>query len=250
MTRDEIEAAATALAEADRSHQPLATLPGGLHPASPAEAHAIQERLVALTGETIAGWKIATTPEGVATWGVIYRRDVFDSPARVAAGRMPMRGIEGEVAFRFTADLPARTEPYSRAEIRAVLAAIPVIEIVDTRFADYAATPANDRLADRMSNGGLVVGEAEPGADARDLSRLRVTLIGESDTLIDQVGGHSRGDPLLPVVDFINARQQSLGFHRGELITAGTLTGLIRGEPGGRYRVTFEGLGTASVTFI
>jgi 2-keto-4-pentenoate hydratase len=250
MTPDQIEAAAQALAGADRSHQPIAALPGHVHPASPAEAHAIQERLVALSGETIAGWKIATTPEGVATWGVIYERDVFESPARVAAGLMPMRGIEGEVAFRFTADLPARAAPYSRAEIRTLLAAIPVIEIVDTRFADYAATPVLDRLADRMSNGGLVVGTAEAGADARDLSKLRVTLIGESDTLLDQVGGHSRGDPLLPVIDFVNARQQSLGFHAGELITAGTLTGLIRGEPGGRYRVTFEGLGTASVTFV
>lgn len=249
MTLDEIEATAKLLAEADRNHRPLAALPEGLHPANPAEAHAIQERLVALLGETVAGWKIATTPEGVATWGVIYARDVFDSPATIAAERMPMRGIEGEVAFRFTADLPARAEPYSRAEIRAVLATIPVIEVVDTRFADYAATPASDRLADRMSNGGLVVGKAEPGAEARDLSQLRVLLTGDGETLLDQVGGHSCGDPLLPVIDFVNARQQSLGFRAGELITAGTLTGLIRGRPGARYTVTFEGLGKASVTF-
>jgi 2-keto-4-pentenoate hydratase len=249
MTPDEIEAAARALAEADRRHQPLAALPNGVHPASPAEAHAIQARLVALSGETVAGWKIATTAEGVATWGVIYGRDIFDSPARIAADRMPMRGVEGEVAFRFTADLPARAEPYSRAELRAVLAAIPAIEIVDTRFADYAATPVTDRLADRMSNGGLVIGEAEPGADARDLSQLRVRLTAEGETLLDQVGGHSRGDPLLPVIDFVHARQQALGFRAGELITAGTLTGLAHGRPGVRYTVRFEGLGTASVTW-
>src|SRR6185312_8318035 len=174
MDRNGIERAAQLLAETQRGHRHIAALPE--HPASPAEAHAIQARLVELSGETVAGWKILTTAEGVSTWGVIYAADCLASPAKLAAGRMPLRGVEGEVAFRFISDLPARSTPYSREEIRAALTAIPVIEIVDSRFEDFQGTGVLDRLADRMSNGGLIVGTATAGADARDLSTLRVTL--------------------------------------------------------------------------
>jgi 2-keto-4-pentenoate hydratase len=249
MNRDGIEAAARALAEAERAHRRIAALPDGGHPATPAEAMAIEARVLELVGREVAGWKVATNSEGVSTWGAIYAEDCLTSPARLPAERMPLRGVEGEVAFRFTRDLPARAEPYSRNEIRAVLAAFPAIEIVDSRFENYDGTPSLDRTADRMSNGGLVSGTAEPGADQRDLSNLHVTLIRNGETVLDRMGGHSRKDPLLPVIEFIHARQSSLSFRAGQFITAGTLTGVVFGEKGDDYRVHFSGLGAVEVAF-
>jgi 2-keto-4-pentenoate hydratase len=249
MNSEETGRAARLLANADRNHSHIAALPDGLHPGSPSEAMALQAQVVSLSGETVAGWKVATTAEGVSTWGAIYARDVLASPAKLEAGRMPMRGVEGEVAFRFVRDLPARTAPYSREEIEAVLTAFPAIEIVDSRFESYAGTPATDRLADRMSNGGIVIGKAEAGADKLDLSQRHVTLTCDGKTILDQVGGHSRGDPLLPAIEFIHARQEQLTFRTGQFITAGTLTGMIQGTPGQRYEVTFDGLGGVGLTF-
>jgi 2-keto-4-pentenoate hydratase len=249
MNSEEVGRAASLLADADRAHGHIAALPDGLHPGSPGEAMTIQAHVVALSGETVAGWKVATTPDGVSTWGAIYGRDVLASPAKLEAGRMPMRGVEGEVAFRFVHDLPARPAAYSRQEIEAALTAFPAIEIVDSRFESYAETPAPDRLADRMSNGGIVIGEAEAGADKLDLSQLHVTLVCDGKTLLDQVGGHSRGDPLLPAIEFIRARQEQVTFRAGQFITAGTLTGMIQGTPGQRYVVTFDGLGSVELTF-
>ena len=62
-----------------------------------------------------------------------------------------------------------------------------------------------------------------------DLSQLHVTLVCDGKTLLDQVGGHSRGDPLLPAIEFIRARQEQVTFRAGQFITAGTLTGMIQG---------------------
>lgn len=249
MTPDAIDRAARRLAEAGRDSRHIPSLPDDARPSTPAEAHAVQARAAEISGQPVAGWKIATNTEGISTWGAIYAADCLLSPAVLPAGRMPLCGVEGEIAFRFHRDLPSRVDPYSREEIRAALAAFPAIEIVDTRFESYADTPALDRLADRMSNGGLIVGAAEPGAESRDLSSLRVTLACDGQILLDQVGGHSRKDPLLPVIDFVHARQAEMDFRNGQFITAGTLTGIVYGRKGQTYTVRFDGLGAVEVTF-
>lgn len=219
-------------------------------PRSVADAHAIQALLVAMLGRTVAGWKVATTADGVSTWGAIFAGDCFASPATIEAARMPMLGVEGEIAFRFKAGLPARTALYSRAEIEAVLDPFPAIEIVDTRFARYADAPALDRLADRMSNGGFVFGTSEAGGAALDLSQLHVALKRDGETLLDRIGGHGRGDPLLPVIEFVHAVQAGQDFSAGQFITAGTLTGMVPGERGQRFDLGFETFGSVAVTFI
>lgn len=249
MNNEAIEEAARLLAEAAATGRLLQALPERSRPASVMEAHAMQAVLVEHAGEALAGWKVAIDADGHANWGAIYARDCLQSPATLDSRRMPMLGVEGEVAFRFVADLPAREQPYSRQEISAVLAPFPAIEIVDTRFASYADTPLLDRLADRNSNGGLIVGKAEEGAGARDLSQLRVLLMRNGETIVDRIGGHPRKDPLLPVIAFVHARQGDTAFHKNQVITAGTFTGIVYGKPGERYDLTFEGLGSVSVAF-
>jgi 2-keto-4-pentenoate hydratase len=121
--------------------------------------------------------------------------------------------------------------------------------VVDSRYADYLGIPVLDRLADRMSNGGLIIGDAAPGAAAADLVNLRVTLICDGEVLVDRRGGHSRGDPMLPMLDFVHARQSSMAFRKGQIITAGTYTGLNFGRLGQNYQVRFEGIGQVRLTF-
>ena len=43
------------------------------------------------------------------------------SPAHLAVAEVPHLGVEGETAFRFTRDLPARNSPYAREEIAAAV---------------------------------------------------------------------------------------------------------------------------------
>lgn len=241
--------AARLLAAQPRARRTLTALPEALRPATIEDAHGIQAALVELSGGVIAGWKVATNEQGQAMWGAILPEDCLASPATIEADRFPLRGIEGEVAIRFEHDLPARRALYTRGDVEAAVVAFAAIEIVDSRFADYRAAPFLDRLADRMSNGGMVIGPDCPAWRLLDLTRLRVRLLIDGQVRADHAGGHNRGDPLLPAMEFINAVQATTDFRRGQFITTGTCTGLAFGEAGQTVTVAFEGLGGAAVTF-
>ncbi len=227
----------------------LAALPEKLQPKTIEDAHAIQAAIVELAGGEIAGWKVATNEQGQAMWGAILPGDCFTSPVSIDAERFPLRGVEGEVAFRFARDLPARHAPYTRPEVEAAVVAFAGIEIVDTRFADYRNAPFLDRLADRMSNGGMVIGADCQTWRQIPLVHLKVQLTIDGVLHLERVGGHGRGDPLLPAVDFINAVQATTSFRRGQFITTGTCTGIVFARRGQSIEVFFEGLGTAAVAF-
>ena len=243
----DVDTAVQLLNQVARTGRRLPSLPAASQPKSVSEALAIQDRLVEQAGQAVAGWKVATSGDGEVMYGTIYAEDCFDSPAVVVRDRYPMMGVEGEVAFRFTQHL-SQGEPLSRDEITAVLTPFPAFEIVASRFVDYAATPVLDRLADRMSNGGMVIGR--PGGRSIDLSALPVRLSLNAERIVEQVGGHVRGDPLLPVIEFINAMRPRRGFAAGQFITAGTFTGLRFGQPGEVWELQFEGLGEARLTIV
>ena len=76
-------------------------------PASVAEAHIIQDRVAALLGEAVGGFKANAPPGEEPTRGLIYARMMRSSPLRMAPAEVPHLGVEGEIAFRFTRDLPA-----------------------------------------------------------------------------------------------------------------------------------------------
>ncbi|MDE1992988.1 MAG: fumarylacetoacetate hydrolase family protein [Rhizobiaceae bacterium] len=250
MNAPDLETAIRLLSDAAESGEWLTELPPASKPPSIPEALAMQEVLVQRLGGPVAGWKVVTdAPSGLSMWGAMFARDCFANPAKVDGTMYSPMGVEGEIAFRFDRPLERRAEPYSRSEIEAVLTAFPAIEIVSSRFVSYQDTPPLDRVADRMSNGGLVIGEARPDWRDMDLSKLRVTLTCDGVDILDRVGGHMRGDPMLPVVEFIHTVQAEKSFAVGELITAGTLTDLTFAKPGQHYTVEFHGFGRVELTF-
>jgi 2-keto-4-pentenoate hydratase len=249
MTNDRWRLAARALAEAQRSGERLQAFPSGTAPASVAGALAIQALCVHELGGTVAGWKVNSGPGGEPIWGAIFADDCFTSPADIPTRRMPLMGVEGEIAFRFHRDLPARRRPYERGEIEDAVTALAAIEIVNTRFADYASTSNLDRIADRMSNGGMVFGVPWPDWRNVDLGSLCVGLSRNGEALLARRGGHVRGDPLLPAIDFVRAVQSRKTLRTGQFITTGTFTGMIFGLVGQRFVIEFECFGEVSLAF-
>src|SRR6266446_101837 len=78
-------------------------------------------------------------PEAEPAYAPIFT--VSASPGRFPAKTQRLFGIEAEIAFRLARDLPKRDKPYTRDEIVAAIASMhPAIELVDTRFADFAKT--------------------------------------------------------------------------------------------------------------
>ena len=249
MTPGAIEEAARRLSEARRSRQLLDALPESCRPGTLDDAHAIQEATVARLGETVAGWKVGATPDGRVARGALLRSRMYVSVSRISVALVPLLGVEAEIAFRLDCDLPPRETEYAYEEVAAAVTALPGIEIVDSRFRDYPNAPLLDRIADFMSNGAFIVGEALPTWRGFDLAALDVELSFDGQSIVRRTGGHPTKDPLLPAVALVNDLRTGPGLIAGQIITTGTYTGLNYARPGLVLKATFHGFGSVQVRF-
>ena len=249
MTPDEIALAATLLSEARRSGTPLGELPEACRPASVSDAHAIQDAVTDALGYEVGAFKANAPPDAEANRGVIYGRDIHPSPARIQASTVPLLGVEGEVAFRFTRDLPARQEPYSEQEVAAAVEACAAIEVVHSRYVDHTARSSLEKLADGISNGAFVPGETVTEWRGLDLRRVHVELEVNGQTVLSQDGGHPTGDPLGVATALVNMMRTGPGIRRGQYVTCGSFTGVRFLRPGNTCAVRFSGIGEARVAF-
>ena len=247
MTEGDLAACADALVRARRTATRIDALP--VAPGSVADAHAVQDRVAALLGEAVGGFKANAPPGGEPTRGLIFAPAIRASPARMPPADVPQLGVEGEIAFRFARDLPARDTPYGREEVAAATAVLPAIEVVSGRFVDPRARPPLEQLADCIANGALVLGEAMPGWRSLDLPRLRVSLLVNGEPVVERRGGHPIDDPLGVAVALVGMMRNAGGVRAGQVVTTGSWTGLRFLQPGDRCAVRFEGLGGAEVVF-
>ena len=249
MDTQQIADAAALLVKARRGGPLLADLPGDVRPAGVADAHAIQDAVTAALGKPVGAFKAMAPANAEATRGVIYADTICSSPARMPAAEVPQCGVEGEVAFVFRRDLPARAAPYTRDEVAAAVDACAAIEVVTSRYANSDAVSNLEKLADCISNGAFV--HAAPPSDWRrlELGKLKVTLTVNGVTVLEQVGGHPTGDPLGVAVALVNMMRERAGVRAGQFVTCGSCTGLRYLQPGDVCGVRFEGLGAAEVTF-
>jgi 2-keto-4-pentenoate hydratase len=245
MDREAIAKAARLFAQARRSGDLVDPLPEPLRPRNADEAYAIQLAAAAELGDAAAGWKVAASGEYELLFAVLLRSLVFANGAAISTRRMAMIGVEGEIAFRFQDGAPPRERAYDRAEVEAIATAFPAIEIVDSRFKDYAGASAIDRAADFMSNGAFVIGDAREDWRSFDLAKLEARMTIDGVEVVRQVGGHASGDPLLPAIALCNRLRSSSGVGAGQIVTTGTFTGLQFVKRTSVVRADFVGFGGA-----
>jgi 2-keto-4-pentenoate hydratase len=187
MQAEAIERAAATLLAARRARRPLDRLPEDCRPTTLDDAYAIQDRMAAIVGEPVAGWKIGCTSREAQTLmgidgpfaGRVFASGLLTSPATLPAADFPMRGIEGEFAFRLAMDLPARTAPYDRDEMaEAVDLLYPAIEIIGPAFAAavWTGVGAPGIVADNGAHGALVLGAPIDDWRARDIAPTRSAI--------------------------------------------------------------------------
>jgi 2-keto-4-pentenoate hydratase len=163
-------------------------------------------------------------------------------------------GIEPEVAFSLKRPLPPLPsgQRYGREELMSAIgAAHAAIEIVISRFERHETAEVLDRLADNISNGGLVLGP--PCEDWRRLDfatvPLRLSIVSkDGQSIYESRGGHPLADPLLPMVWLANhCADQGSGLQAGDIVTTGSYAGLRHVGYGGHVSAAFEGLGVADL---
>ena len=259
MTPDTIRLAAKTLIDARNEAVALEDLPEGCIPATTDDCRAIQEAMVGLCGWPLAGYKIGCTTAAAQEMlktdrpfpGRVFRPFLFRSPAVVPAGSFIRQGVEGEFAFELAADIPARQDPWTRAEVAERVAGLfPAIEIIDTRFTRFAEAGILRLTADTGANGGLVLGDAVSDWAAVDLEVAQIVM-----SIDDAESGRGRGrdalgHPLEALAWLANdLSRRGYGLLAGQVVTTGTCTGMQYVPNGGTATADFGILSTVSVTF-
>jgi 2-keto-4-pentenoate hydratase len=249
MEPNRIAEAAGLLAAAREARTRIAALPVSASPQSVREAHAIQDEVVKRTGAEVGAYKAnAPNASSEGMRGLIFAPVILASPASFPVAEAPQCGIEGEVAFRFRRDFPARAAPYSREDVASALDACVAIEVVSSRYADSDTATKLDKLADNVSNAGLVVGAPVPDWTGLDLGQIKVRLTVNGTVVVEKAGGHPDNDPLGVAVALVEMMRGAGGMKAGHYVTCGSYTGLRYFKPGDHCHVAFEGLGEAELT--
>jgi 2-keto-4-pentenoate hydratase len=248
MLRGHAEEAARLLCAA-RGGAPMHELPPSFRPQSDADAYLIQDAVIQQLGEMIGGWKVGAASATTAAFcAPIYTTMIRPSPASYRASELRIIGIEAEIAFLLGRDLPPRGSAYDRAEVIAGVSLHPVIEVVDSRYADFRSLDRPSILADNFSNGGLVYGAAVPNWHSFDLSRTVITVTEDGEHFADSRGGIAR-DPISALVDFANLMNGRGGAKADTLVTTGSWTGMVFTKRGARIVADFGPLGRVEVAF-
>lgn len=243
-------AARRALDLAERSGSRFDGLPVSGHdaPRDAAAAYAVQDavaREFQWFGDVRpAAWKVgaatrAATPEAAPLPG----HGVVPSPGALDARRFTTIGVEGELAFRL------RAAPDAVAAVDDAIGELVVtLEIVAPRFRDLAAMPPLLRLADQGVHGALVVGTGIRWSGPIDWAN-QVAIVRRDGVVVAKTrGGHPLGD-LRFLLAWLAYHAASRGFPlaAGDVVTAGTWTGLVAVQPGQSVAIEFPGIGSASL---
>lgn len=224
-----------------------------------AGAYAIQEAFVERMLETHGprvGYKIGLTSARMQKMcsidhpvaGVVLRKRMLPSGARLRLSDLVHLGIEFEICVRLGRLLAPRTTPYAMDEVaRAVDAVCPAFEVIDDRNSAYPLDLLS-LVADNAWNEGIVTGEYRTSWPDLAAARGTVERNGE---MIDE--GHGRdvlGHPFEPLRWLANhLREQGQTLHAGEIVSTGSLVTTRFPAAGERYRFTVEGIGAVEIGF-
>ena len=224
-----------------------------LGPQSADEAYAVQDRVYAAVcgGKRPQAWKVGSAgEEAEPTASPIL--EVFSDPARLAGKYRRLIGVEAEVAYRLSRDLPPRAARYTDEEISARIGEVLVaIELCDTRLSDWKAAAPLWKLADFGLNAALVTGSGTAEWRRLDFSLQRAELLIDGRPRVDVTGAHPCGDPfrLLPWI-VAHCALRSGGLRAGDVITTGSWGGMHPVAPGQTVLARFSGIGEASATIL
>ncbi|WP_306316985.1 MULTISPECIES: 2-keto-4-pentenoate hydratase [unclassified Streptomyces] len=222
-------------------------------------AYAVQELLTARrleAGGRVTGRKIGLTSPAVQKQLGVDQPDfgvLFDDMSVADGGCVPVGGllqpkVEAEIAFVLGADLA--DGPLDDAQIRAAVAhAVPALEIVDSRIADWDIT-FGDTVADNGSSALYVL-----GAPARPLAEFEpveatMTLTRGDETVSSGDGAACLGDPLT-ALGWLARTARDFGdpLRSGQVVLSGALGPMVPAAAGDAFTAEIGGLGSVSVRF-
>ena len=219
-------------------------------------ARMVEEEL----GWEVAGWKIAATNADMQRalradspiYGRVYAPSIRASPDTVEQATLCSPIPEVEYQARLGADLPPRSKPYTVEEVTDAVASLhPGIEIAECRFIhDEKFPPLSAILADGAGGGALVYGQAIEDWREQDIAEQEVVLYCNDERRRSGTAKAALTHPMVPLTWLANELSQTgVGLKAGQMVSTGTLTGMLRPKPGETYLADFGPFGQVTVRF-
>lgn len=257
--QDAVSAAVDRLVEAQRTRVPCPPVRDLIGTDDLAAAYAVQQGLVQARlsgGSTVVGRKIGATSEAVQRqlgvdqpdFGYLLdHMDVSHLP-RVSMSTLMQPRVEGEVAFLLGRDLDD-DELTLDAVRSAVDVALPALEIVDSRIADWDIG-FTDTVADNASSGLFVVGREGRRLDELEPREVTLSLTINGEERSSGTGAACLGDPL-EALRWLAVQAHRFGdpLRAGHLILSGALGPFVPFDPGDRVAATISGFAPLDVVF-
>ena len=253
------EAMAEALASAERDRTPIPPLTDAHPDLTVEDAYAIQslniERRVA-EGRLVRGRKVGLTSAPMQRllgvdepdFGVLLDDMFVEDGDEIPMEQLLQPRAEAEVAFVMGKDLSGPGVTTSNA-LAAIEGALPALEIVDSRVADWKIKLA-DTIADNASSGRVVIGGRLTPVTELDL-RLVGVVVSRNGRLIDTgAGAAALGNPARCVAWLANKLATfGAGLQAGDVVIPGAVHRMVPVEPGDVFRAEFAHLGAVTVRF-
>ena len=209
--------------------------------------------IVAAAFGTRGGWKIgAAGSEGTPFFAPMIAAWMGENGSLFEGANHRLRGVEAEIAFQMSHDLPPRAEPYSRDEVIAAIGTChPAIELLESAFVDPMGVARPNMLADLQMHGGFVAGPAVPQWQQIDWSAEPVTLTVDGAVRLEKTGTAPGGPDLVRLLVYLanQGAARTGGLKSGDWITTGSWTGVNWASAGSEVIVHFGHAGRVTMQF-
>lgn len=253
--RDEL---AGLLAQLRRDKQTRSGLDSRLVPPDPAAAYEVAGQVESALARPVVGWKIAAFKEDLQRqlrtdapiYGRVYERVPAPASVVFADQRNPIPEAEFQVLL--ADDLPPRAAPYSVDEVAEAVASVhPGMELAECSFDhDENFPPLPAILADGAGAGTIVYGPAIANWQQCDLVNQQVALYRNGQRVREGTAREFLEHPLVPVTWLANVLSQTgVGLKSGEMISTGTLTGMLKPRAGDTFTADFGPYGSVSAHY-
>lgn len=229
-----------------------------LVPPDSATAYRIAGMVAEELGWPVLGWKIAAAkeemPKALRTDSPIYGRTFFlrEAPATFVHAKVVSPIPEVEYQAKLGSALPPRDKPYSIEEVTDAVSSLhPGIELAECRFVhDAAFPPLPAILADGAGSGTIVYGPAIADWRQRDIAGQEVTLSSNGKLRRKGTAGAALDHPMVPLTWLANELSRTgIGLKAGQMISTGTLTGMLAPKTGETYVADFGAFGSVTISF-
>lgn len=248
------------LATLRRDGRQQSGLEARLVPADKDAAYRIARMVEEELGWAVAGWKIAAAKEEMQKalrtespiYGRVFAPHVRPSPTSVEHAKQCSPIPEVEYMARLGIDLPPRAKAYTVEEVTEAVASLhPGIELAECRFVhDAAFPPLPAILADGAGGATLCYGATIDDWKKRDIAGQEVVLSCNGVVRRTGTAKAALDHPMVPLTWLANELSRTgIGLKAGQMISTGTLTGMLRPKAGETYVADFGPFGRVTASY-